>query len=257
MSEIRIGCSGWHYKPWVGRFYPEGTKASEMLPYYLRYFDTVEINNSFYRLPKRSMFETWRRATPPNFRFAVKASRFITHMKKLKDPEASIARFFDSVAGLGRKLGVILFQLPPAWKLDYQRLEEFINALPAGYRYTIEFRELSWINDHVLDLLKKHNIAFCIYELAGYMSPLEITADFTYVRLHGPTAFKYQGSYSNETLERWATQIRTWSRSLSGIYIYFDNDDSAYAAFNAITLRKLAAPPKPLAAREEIADLRR
>lgn len=253
MTEIRVGCSGWHYKYWVGPFYPEGTRPSEMLPYYLRYFDTVEINNSFYRLPERATFEAWRKATPPNFQFAVKASRFITHMKKLKDPHQSIARFFESVAGLEEKLGIILFQLPPAWKLNYERLEEFLGALPAGYRYTVEFRELSWMNDRVLDLLKKHNVAFCIYQLAGYMSPLEITADFTYVRLHGPTGYKYQGSYSDEALEQWASQIRRWSRSLRGIYFYFDNDDSGYAAHNAITLRRMLRPAQARAVADEVA----
>lgn len=237
--EIRIGTSGWHYKHWLGTYYPEGTAPAKMLPYYLRDFDTVEINNSFYRLPLRSTFETWKKSTPPDFRFAVKASRFITHMKKLKDPEASVDRFFDAVEGLGKKLGVILFQLPPSWKLDLERFEHFVSVLPRKHRYTFEFREPTWFDPRVSEVLARNNMAFCIYELAGFHSPIEVTADFVYVRLHGPTAEKYQGSYTNAVLRQWAGRIEQWSRTLAGVYVYFDNDQAGFAAHNAKSLRNL------------------
>jgi uncharacterized protein YecE (DUF72 family) len=160
-------------------------------------------------------------------------------MKKLKDPEEPIHRLFESITGLEEKLAVVLFQLPPAWKLNMERFETFLSILPRGHRYTVEFRELSWMTPEVDELLRRYNVAFCIYELAGYMSPLQITADFTYVRLHGPTLFKYQGSYSDKALATWAKQIAEWSRSLRAIYVYFDNDDSAHAVYNALRLQEL------------------
>lgn len=201
---IRIGTSGWHYKHWVGTFYPQDTRPSEHLARYLQHFATVEINNSFYRLPTSETFRNWKEAVPADFRFAVKANRFITHMKKLKDPAESLARFLTNVAALDGKLGTILFQLPPGWKLNVERLQDFLEALPKRYRYAFEFRNASWYADEVMSLLQQHNCAFCIYELAGHLTPLEICADFVYVRLHGPTGQKYQGSYSDADLRKWA-----------------------------------------------------
>ena len=138
---------------------------------------------------------------------------------------------------LGKKLGPILFQLPPKWRINMERLAEFLDALPKYHRYTFEFREPSWLTPQVNDLLRKHNAAFCIYELAGFHSPIEITADWTYVRLHGPGG-KYQGSYSDQVLRAWANRVADWSKLLNSIYIYFDNDQAGYAAFNALTLKK-------------------
>jgi uncharacterized protein YecE (DUF72 family) len=199
----------------------------------------VELNNPFYRLPSESTFDNWREATPPNFVFAVKASRFITHNKKLKDPQNALDKFFPPVAHLGDKLGPILFQLPPSWKVNVGRLHDFLEILPRELRYTFEFRERSWISEEVNAVLRKFNAAFCIYELAGYHTPLQITADFTYVRLHGPEQGKYQGSYSAEQLAQWADQIREWSKKLKAVYVYFDNDQAGYAAQNAVTLRRI------------------
>lgn len=238
MANLRIGTSGWHYKHWVGRFYPEKLLASKMLAYYEQRFDTVEINNSFYRLPKTETLSAWRDATPKNFEFAIKASRFLTHNKKLKEPENALNNFLPRAEALGEKLGPILFQLPPKWRLNLDRLSEFLEALPRHNRYTFEFREPSWLVPPVYDLLGKHNSAFCIYELAGFQSPLRITADWTYVRLHGPGG-KYQGSYQEAVLEKWAGRIRDWAKELKSIYLYFDNDQAGYAAFNALTLKKL------------------
>jgi len=237
-AEIRIGCSGWHYKHWVGRFYPERYPASKMLDYYLRHFDTVEINNSFYKLPEINTFACWRDATPGDFRFAVKASRFITHNKKLKDPQNALENFLPRAEALGDKLGPVLFQLPPKWGINLARLEEFLTVLPRYHRYTFEFREPSWHTGETYALLRRFNAAYCIYELAGYHTPLELTADWTYVRLHGPGG-KYQGSYPADTLEAWAERIVEWSERLRAVYVYFDNDDSAYAAHNAIDLKRM------------------
>lgn len=238
-AEIRIGTSGYHYKDWVGRYYPEGMKSHQMLAHYLRDFDTVELNNTFYQLPNESTFDAWRDNTPRDFLYAVKGSRFITHMIKLKDAQRGLTNFMPRAERLGAKLGPILWQLPPGWKVNVERLEEFLSLLPKKHRYTFELRNETWMTDAVLEVLKKHNAAFCIYELAGYQSPLEMTADWTYVRLHGPTSFKYQGSYSDEQLAEWADRIRAWSRKMKAVYVYFDNDDSAYAVDNAIALKRM------------------
>jgi uncharacterized protein YecE (DUF72 family) len=241
MAQIRIGTSGWHYKHWIGRYYPEGIKPAEMLDYYVRDFDTVEMNNTFYQLPKESSFDAWRAAVPSNFVFALKGSRFLTHMIKLKDPERGIGNFLPRARRLGRKLGPILWQLPPKWNVNVERLEEFLTKLPRGLRYAFELRNPSWMCDRVYEVLHKHNAAFCVYELAGYRSPVEITATWTYVRLHGPTQFKYQGSYSDAQLMKWAQWIDDRAHKLERIYVYFDNDDSAYAVNNALTLKRLVS----------------
>ena len=239
-ADIRIGTSGWHYKRWLGNFYPPRTPASKMLGYYFERFDTVELNNSFYHLPNRPALESWRDSTPAGFCFAVKGSRFLTHMKKLKDPEQGLKRFFDAVEILGEKLGPILFQLPPNWELDLERLRIFVECLPKEHRYAFEFRNASWSVERTYELLARHNIAYCIFDLAGVQSPVEVTANLAYVRLHGPGG-KYQGSYSEETLQEWATRIRKWRRKLKAVYVYFDNDQAGYAAANALMLKTLLA----------------
>ena len=238
-AEIHIGTSGYSYKHWAGRYYPEGLKPSQWLGHYLCDFDTVELNNTFYTLPKEETFDAWRKKTPHDFVFAVKGSRFLTHMIKLKDPQRGLVNFIPRAERLRWKLGPILWQLPPRWNVNVERLEEFLHLLPPQHRYTFELRNPSWMCEPVYEVLRRHNAAFCIYELAGYQSPLEITADWTYIRLHGPTQFKYQGSYSEEQLAAWASRIRSWSRRLKAIYVYFDNDDSAYAVENALTLKRM------------------
>jgi uncharacterized protein YecE (DUF72 family) len=209
-----------------------------VLAHYVEHFDSVELNNSFYKLPTDAALVGWRDATPRTFLFAVKASRFITHNKKLSDPAPALEKFLPKVEILGRKLGPILFQLPPKWRLNLERLQSFLEVLPAGHRYTFEFREASWHRAEVYDLLRLHNAAYCIYELDGFQTPLEITADFTYVRLHGPGG-KYQGSYSGKVLRDWTERIGEWRRSLNGIYVYFDNDQEAFAVRNALELKRL------------------
>jgi len=238
MAAIHIGTSGWHYKHWVGTFYPPRTPASKMFAFYCQHFDTVELNNTFYRLPKPAGLERWRESSPAGFCFAAKGSRFITHMKKLSDPEPALDKYFDAIDKLEEKLGPIVFQLPPGWAYDRDRFATFLNALPPTHPYAFEFRNESWNNSEAYNLLAQHGSAYCIFHLAGYESPLQVTTDFTYVRLHGPGG-KYQGSYSDQALRRWAKQIATWSRTLKAVYIYFDNDDSGYAAHNALRLKEL------------------
>lgn len=237
-GKIHIGTSGWSYKHWKGTFYPPGLKGSDEFSYYQKYFNTVEINNSFYRQLPPSTFETWRKATGKKFMFSVKANRFFTHAKKLLPDKEGLARFFTSIDRLEDKLGPVLFQLPPKWKSNPDRLAQFISDLPVGYRFTFEFREPSWYNDEVYTILKKFNCAFCIYELNRHLSPMEVTADFIYIRLHGP-GNKYQGSYSEDILASWASRIKSWQKKGKDVYVYFDNDDSGYAAFNGIVLKGL------------------
>jgi uncharacterized protein YecE (DUF72 family) len=159
---LHIGTSGWHYKHWKGTFYLGDTKDSEQFAYYARHFDAVEINNSFYRLPSAQTFIAWRKAAPKEFLFAVKASRYLTHMVKLKADKASLRMFFTRVVKLEEKLRPVLFQLPPKWKINAERLSFFLQALPAGHRYTFEFRDHTWYTPEVLDLLRQHQCAFCI-----------------------------------------------------------------------------------------------
>jgi len=236
--EIRIGTSGWHYKHWIGTFYPLKTSPPKMLAYYQERFDTVELNNSFYHLPKKPALEYWRDSTPAKFLFAAKASRFLTHMKKLKDAEQGLERFFEAIETLEQKLGPILFQLPPNWEIDFDRLKTFLQLLPRHHRYAFEFRNSTWHVSSIYALLRENNAAYCAFHLAGEHSPIELTADFSYVRLHGPGG-KYQGSYSESELERWSDRIREWRKQLKAVYIYFDNDEAGYAAGDALRLKSL------------------
>jgi uncharacterized protein YecE (DUF72 family) len=237
--DIRIGTSGFHYKHWKGPFYPEKMPAAAMLAFYTQHFDTVELNNSFYRLPSAEAFSAWRDATPANFVFAAKASRFITHNKKLKEPEQALDNLLPRAVPLGKKLGPVLFQLPPKWRVNPERLQNLLAILPSEIPYGFEFRERSWMSAEIFGILREFKAAFCIYELAGYHAPVAITADFTYVRLHGPESGKYQGSYSEQQLSRWARQIESWAKELKAIYFYFDNDQAGYAASNALRLRDM------------------
>jgi uncharacterized protein YecE (DUF72 family) len=233
-----IGTSGWNYPHWKERFYPPGLPTSDWLGYYARRLSTVEINNTFYNLPSESVFEGWRDGVPEGFTFAVKASRYITHMKKLKDPKESLERFFGRVRHLGEHQGPVLFQLPPRWHRARERLEAFFEALPPGQPSAFEFRDPSWHHEEIYAVLEAHNAAFCIYELAGETSPKRVTADFVYLRLHGPGG-AYQGSYGPGALAGWAEAFRAWNREGRRVYCYFDNDQNAYAAHNALELARM------------------
>ncbi len=237
-SDILIGTSGWSYDHWQSRFYPRELAHKDRLKYYIKHFSTVEINSSFYHLPDKKTLQDWYETVPDNFIFAAKASRYITHMKKLKDPKNSLTAFFDHISVLDDKLGPILFQLPPHWNFNVERLSEFLDMLSNDYRYVFEFRDQSWHNQEVYDLLTKHNVAFCIYELEGFLSPKKITTDFVYVRLHGPNG-AYQGNYDVPTLSGWAGAFFTWLSQDRKVYCYFDNDEAGYAAQNALKLNEI------------------
>jgi len=241
-SAIRVGTSGWHYEHWRGPFYPRDISSAGMFSFYADRLRTVEINNSFYHLPTAKAFSEWRRQAPPGFVFAVKASRYITHMKKLKDPAAALEKFFEHAEKLEEKLGPVLFQLPPRWGVNTDRLAEFLQALPRGHRYAMEFRDPSWFAPGVYALLERHNVALCAFELAGQESPERLTADFAYLRLHGPAEQKYAGRYSKAQLRARLGQCRTWiEQGAREVFVYFDNDEAGYAAANALEFQAMAA----------------
>jgi len=238
---IHIGTSGFHYKHWRGPFYPGELASEEFLNYYKKHFDTVEINNTFYRLPSQQTFESWNHSVAQDFLFSVKASRYITHMKKLKDSKEPVGRFFDHLQPLAEKIGSILFQLPPRWHSNPNRLQVFLETLPSGFRYCFEFRDPTWFDKEIYSILESFNAAFCIYDLDGALSPKKVTADFIYIRLHGPDG-PYQGMYDTQTLCGWAGAISTWVSHGKEVFCYFDNDQNGYAALNGLKLKQMLLP---------------
>ena len=235
----RIGTSGWVYKHWRGTFYPPEMTPRRWFAYYADIFDTVEINNSFYRLPSPEAFEEWARQAPPGFVYAVKASRYLTHMKKLKDPEEPLENILGRARLLGPHLGPVLYQLPPHWHRDVPRLAHFLDVLPKDLFHVIEFRDPSWYADEVRDLLAAKGVGFCIHDLRGQTCPEWVTGLAAYVRFHGPTAQAYAGRYAPAQLRRWAEKIDGWRTDGKGVYAYFNNDANAYAVANARELREL------------------
>ncbi len=238
IAKLRIGTSGWHYKHWRGSVYPAELPPAEMLAWYAQHFSTVEINNTFYRLPTEDALLRWRQIAPSGFTFSVKASRFITHLKRLREPHDPIELFFSRVELLGDRLGPILFQLPPSWPLNFERLEQFLPALPAKHRYAFEFRDQSWYTPETYSLLGRHNVAMCLHDWRGMPWPGELTADFAYIRLHGPSG-TYQGNYTPGLLRSWANRIQQWQNQLADIFVYFNNDQGGYAIKNAKSLEQL------------------
>lgn len=234
----RIGCSGWEYKHWRGDFYPAEIKRTAWFDYYASRFDTVEINNSFYRLPEVATFKKWAERAPSRFRFAVKASRYLTHLKKLKEPEQPVERLFNRMRELGPHLGPVLYQLPPNFKLDRQRLEHFLHVIPADVLQVVEFRDPSWYTDDVSALLERHQIARCLHDMKGSATGHERVGPFVYVRFHGASG-TYTGDYSDARLERWAEWLTAQRRAGVDVYAYFNNDVGGHAPRNAMTLRRL------------------
>jgi uncharacterized protein YecE (DUF72 family) len=232
---IRIGCSGWQYQHWRGDFYPVGLPQSRWLEHYAERFDTVEINNTFYRLPDRATFAAWRRRAPSGFVYAVKASRFLTHMKKLKDPEDPLRLFFSRATQLARSFGPVLYQLPPRWPVNLERFEHFLKALPRRRRHAIEFREPSWYNDDVFALMRSRRVALCLHDMAGSESGRRAVGPFVYARFHGTQ--KYSGSYSDAELEAWASWLAEQANGGAPIYAYFNNDTGGHAPRDAVRLR--------------------
>ena len=234
---IRIGCSGWQYQHWRNEFYPAGLPQSCWFAHYVLSFDTVEINNSFYRLPEVGTFAKWRDQAPRRFLYAVKASRFLTHMKKLKDPEEPIARFFNRTKHLGSHLGPVLYQLPPRWAVDLPRFEHFLAVLPRDVRHTVEFREMSWYDERVYELLRRYKVAMCIHDMDGSASKRILVGPFVYVRLHHGTK-KYGGRYSDARLDDWAGWLSEHAAEGLDVFVYFNNDADGHAPRDAVRLRQ-------------------
>jgi uncharacterized protein YecE (DUF72 family) len=243
-AKYYIGCSGWHYEHWRGLYYPKDLPKPKWLLLYGQQFDTVELNNTFYRLPLEKAFNTWRESTPDNFVFAVKVSRFITHIKRLRNLDASVDNFLSRAAFLKEKLGPLLYQLPPSMKRNDELLQSFLSTLPSKHQHVIEFRHESWIDEAVFDILRRHNVGLCVFDMHGIRCPLIVTSDFAYIRFHGSEGL-YWSSYSGEELARWAQRIARLGRNLRITYIYFNNDAEAFAIENAKTLRDLLPSPSP------------
>jgi uncharacterized protein YecE (DUF72 family) len=236
-GKLYIGTSGWNYKHWRGIFYPEKLPQSQWLDFYARHFDTVEINNSFYRLPERETFESWHDSSPEGFTFAVKASRFLTHLKKLSSPEEPLDRMLSHTSALGEKLGPILYQLPPHWSLNLDRLSYFLGILPRNLRHVFEFRDSSWQVKPVFELLRKHRVGYCIMSSPDLPCNIMLTADFAYIRMHNG-GYATGGNYTDNALRWWADQIRPILAEFD-TYVYFNNDWQGYAIQNAEMLRGL------------------
>lgn len=232
---LRIGTSGWTYRHWRGVFYPERLPQRRWLEFYAQHFDTVEINFSFYRLPKRETFEAWRARSGPDFRFAVKGSRFITHVRRLAEAEQHVGLFFERLEGLGERAGPVLWQLPPDFRRDDQRLEGFLAALPMAYRHSLEFRHESWLAEPVFERLAARRVALCIPDSPGLPQALRLTADWTYLRFHYGAR---GGDYTDEQLDLWAERIRGFRARGVGVWAYFNNDWGGYAIKNARALRE-------------------
>jgi len=237
-KRIHIGTSGWHYAHWKGPFYPEDFASERFLSWYADRFSTVEVNNTFYKVPEEKTLRGWKKSVSPDFIFSVKASRYITHMKKLKDSRKPVANFLDQIQVLGDKIGPVLFQLPPNWKVNPGRLKAFLDCLPGERRYAFEFRDPSWFDKRVYNLLERKGAAFCIYDFDRRQSPKEITSDFVYIRLHGPDG-AYKGQYSTQCLDGWAGALSAWIGEVDEVFCYFDNDQEGFAAQDAMKLQKM------------------
>lgn len=234
---VHIGTSGWVYRGWKGAFYPVKLPQKRWLEHYSRTFDTAEINATFYRLPTQAAVARWREAAPPNFVYSWKVSRFVTHMKRLRDVEVSLERVLAPMRALGATLGPALFQLPPSLKLDLPRLQDFVAILPSDLQSVLEFRDPSWYVDAVYDVLSAHNVAFCISDHHHAPAPWVATSNTVYVRGHGPQG-TYAGVYADATLSAWVERLASWRRDGRVIFAYFDNDIGCAAPGDALRLRQ-------------------
>jgi uncharacterized protein YecE (DUF72 family) len=244
-AQVWIGTSGWSYKHWEkDAFYPAKLPAAEFLPFFAREFPTVEINYSYYRLPPRKSFETWQRKVPADFLFAVKASRYLTHMKKLKDPAEPLERLLHNAGGLAETFGPLLFQFPRRWDVDLERFREFMQALQAHppHRYAFEFRHQTWLTEAVYDCLREHNAALCLPIGWGIPLDVQLTADWTYIRFHGG---QHSHFFEDQELRPWAKRIREWRTQGVDSFSYFNNDTPYQghpaAITNARRLREMVA----------------
>lgn len=242
VGPIRIGTSGWTYGDWKGRFYPARLPQREWLAYYAERFPTVELNVTTYRLPKPNDLARWG-AVPPDFDYTVKLSRLITHRKRPGEPRKFVETYFERIAPLMPRVANVLAQFPPTWARDDDALANFLETLPAGPRYVAEFRHGSWYCEEVYARLRARGISLCLHDLAGSVSPHVLTGPVLYVRLHGPVR-AYQGSYRRARLQSWADAIRELGREVETTYVYFNNDERAFAPKNAQTLRDMLEPSR-------------
>jgi uncharacterized protein YecE (DUF72 family) len=238
---IRIGCSGWNYAHWRnGVFYPPRCPSREWLRFYARHFDTVEVNTTFYRLPKRAVVARWVEESPDGFLFAVKVSRYVTHVKRLREVAPNLAILYERLEPLldSPKLGPLLWQLPPTFKRDDERLAGALSELPAGQRHAVEFRHESWFAPDVLALLRERNVALVIGDRpqVSAFQTHDLTADFTFVRFHAGTRGR-RGNYSHAELDEWAQRLAGWARS-TDVFAYFNNDWEGFAIENARYLER-------------------
>lgn len=243
MGQVFVGTSGYSYKHWKGILYPPGLPQSRWLECYCQHFDTVELNVTFYRLPARKTFDGWYAKTPAGFCFAAKGSRFITHIKRMKDCRQPIRTYKEHAAGLGAKLAVVLWQLPPNLHYSKERLAGFCGLLRDAYhetRHAFEFRHKSWLQDDCYDILTSHGFALCIPLSPDYPRVERMTAPFSYIRFHSGEVLG-DSCYTDEELTQWATKLRAW-RQERDLYIYFNNDAQGFAIDNAKTLRDYLAP---------------
>jgi uncharacterized protein YecE (DUF72 family) len=235
-GELRVGTSGYQYDHWRSKFYPPELPKSQWFVFYGRHFDTVEINNTFYRLPGPHVFDAWRAAAPPGFIYALKFSRYGTHQKRLKDPLQPIELFIERASRLKSYIGPVLVQLPPRWGVNQERLAEFLAAVPRPPRWVVEFRDPSWLCEPVYALLAKHNVALCLHDMLPD-HPRRVTADFTSLRFHGR---RYSGNYAAQALVAQARRIRSYLSDGIDVYAYFNNDAEGFAVRNALDLRRYA-----------------
>ncbi len=235
-EKIYIGTSGYSYKNWSGDFYPKDLKKSEWLQYYAKKFSTVEINNTFYNLPKKETFKNWANKTPQNFLFAIKASRYITHMKKLKDCKEPIEKLLDASSGLGSKLGPILFQLPGNLKKNTKKLKKFISMLHSDKLYAFEFRDESWFDDDVYKILDDSGCAIIISSSPKFPYHEKVVGNFCYIRLHGRKKL-YSSSYSGNELKKFASIAKKCRKDGLKSFIYFNNDAKGHAFRNALAIK--------------------
>jgi len=244
VANLRIGCSGFLYEHWRKNFYPEELSKNYWLEYYSKHFQTIELNVTFHRLPARETFAKWYLSTPEGFVFSLQGSRFITHVKKLKDCAEPIEVFFSRASLLKEKLGIILWQFPPNFNLDVERFKDFLEALrPYSVRNAFEFRNKAWINKNIIDLLEKENAAFCMADYPEFLNKLNLTADFVYMRRHGKDG-SYATSYSADLLKEDAKRMKSYFRQKKDVFIYFNNDALGYAPRNASDLINLLGKKK-------------
>ena len=234
MADAHVGCSGWNYKDWRGVVYPEKLPARRWFEHYATLFDTVEINNTFYRLPPATTMERWAEQAPSGFVYAVKLGGFGSHRMKLRDAVSWLPNHLDRVERLGGSLGPNLVQLPPRWKRNVDRLDEFLTVAPKSMRWAIELRDESWLHDDVFDILSRHQAALCIHDLLPD-HPWILTADWAYVRFHGPNALtrKYWGRYGPRRLAPVAATLSDWLDAGRDVFAYFNNDYEGHAVRDA------------------------